>query len=97
MKKIKILLGVALFICIAINVTVNFDIEKDLTSSLSYFVKQAHADGESGEPGWYTRQECARCDLGPGNEKGALYFCFTSWGYGTNENCFDRPCGGGYC
>jgi len=96
MKKYKILLGVALFICIAINVSVNFDIEKNLTTSLNYFVTQAYADSESG-PRWYTRQECGRCDLGPGNEKGAEYFCFTSLGYGEDEDCFDQDCGGGYC
>lgn len=48
MNKHRILLGAVLIICIAINVSVNFDGGKKLTSSLNSLITQAYADGEDG-------------------------------------------------
>jgi len=54
MTKHRILLGAALIICIAINISVNFDGEKKLTSSLNSLITQAYADGEDGDDGTET-------------------------------------------
>ena len=93
MKKVLTVLAVVLFI--GLNVTIISDGNENGGLTLNTIVNVV-ANAEASGSQTHTTQQCGRCPLG-NNKMGAYYFCFEVSGPGTNENCFDWPCGGGYC